>query len=76
MLCCLWKESRRANLEVRNAELYEYRCPNAQKNGNSDRIAVLFFLCYDERREDTEGLSALLDDDWQTDKSKFAEEQI
>ena len=62
-------------MEVRNAELYEYRCPNAQKNGNFDRIVVLFFLCYDERREDTEDLSALLDDDWQTDKSKFAGER-
>ena len=27
-------------------------------------IAVLFFLCYDERRDESEGLSALLDDDW------------
>ena len=34
-----------------------------QKNGNFDRIAVLFFLCYDERREGTGGMSALLDDD-------------
>ena len=33
------------------------------KNGNYDRIAVLFFLCYDERREGTGGMSALLDDD-------------
>ena len=36
-----------------------------QKNGNFDRIAVLFFLCYDERREGTGGMSALLDDDRQ-----------
>ena len=52
-------------LEVRNAELYDFRCSNAQKNGNFDRIAVLFFLCYDDdRATEAEGLSALLDDDW------------
>ena len=27
-------------------------------------IAVLFFLCYDGRKDEDEGLSALLDDDW------------
>ena len=35
----------------------------AEQNGNSDRIAVLFFLCYDEHRDEVEGLSALPDDD-------------
>ncbi len=29
-------------------------------------IAVLFFLCYDERRNVAEGLSAIPEDDWQT----------
>ena len=35
----------------------------AEQNGNSDRIAVLFFLLYDEYRDEAEGLSALPDDD-------------
>ncbi len=32
------------------------------KNGSFDRIAVLFFLCYDARKNEVEGLSILLDD--------------
>ena len=36
----------------------------SKKNGNFDRIAYLFFLCYDERKDEAEGLSALPDDDW------------
>ena len=35
-----------------------------EKAGNFDRIACLFFLCYDEYKDEAEGLSALLDDDW------------
>lgn len=39
-------------------------------------IAVLSFLCYDERTEELEGLSVLLDVDWigqQTDRSGLCE---
>ena len=35
-----------------------------KKHGNFDRIAVLYFLCYDDRAVKAEGLSALFDDDW------------
>ena len=51
-------------LEVRNAELYDYWCPDALKNGNYDRIAVLSFLCYDECRDRLKSLPVLLDVDW------------
>ena len=37
--------------------------PSAKLARYFDRIAVLFFLCYDDRAAEAEGLSALLDDD-------------
>ncbi len=45
-------------------KFYQYIISFPNKNGNFDRIAVLFFWCYDERKDKTEGLSALVDDDW------------
>ena len=38
--------------------------PPPDQHGNFNRIAVLFFLCYDKRRDEAEGTAALPDDAW------------
>lgn len=38
----------------------------AQGSSKTYRIAVLFYLWYDGRTNETKGLSAILDDDWQS----------
>ena len=76
---CGWRDSNRARAKREKHAGGMFRCPRAcrrgaragrispsppEKHGNSDRIAVLCFLCYDDRAGKAEGLSALLDDDW------------
>ena len=46
---------------ARGFESYHLRF---KKHGNSVRIAVLFYLWYDERKDEADGLSALPDGDW------------
>ena len=44
------------------------------QHGNHNRIAVLFFLCYDERTDKVEGLPWMSGDNWgnQADQTQFA----